>query len=219
MTLRFVSRLATGLLFLLAASSARAQLPGKVETRPLHVVWQAGVPRVSYSARDFADAKVQKKLQNGLPQTLVVRVYAFRERGDDPIAVSAQSCRVVYDLWEGVFRIARQTEQSDKTLSAKSMEGVLSQCLQGQNVPLGDASTWDEQRGKPVYFAVMAELNPLSRDTVQRIRRWLARPSGNQLDGNAFFGSFVSIFVSRRMGEAEKTLAFRSGSAVVPPLP
>ena len=64
---------------------------------------------------------------------------------------------------------------------------------------------------------MIVELNPMSQDTVQRIRRWLAQPNGNQLDGNAFFGSFVSIFVTRKMGNAEKTLTFRSELFSVPP--
>lgn len=177
----------------------------------------AAQPSLGYSARDFADGNVQKKLQSGLPQTITTRIYAYREKGKDPLAVAVLSCRVVYDLWEGVYRIARQTERTDKSLAAKSIEGVIQQCLEPKQLAFGDAQTFAKERGRRVYFAMLVELNPLSQDTVQRIRRWLARPGGSQLEGNAFFGSFVSIFVSRKLGSAEKALSFRSELLAVPP--
>lgn len=197
----------------LTCAQASAQ---NVDTRPITLTF-AEQPTLAFSAKDFANAAVQKKLQSGLPQMLIMRIYAYREHGKDPLAVTALSCRVVYDLWEGVYRIERQTEHTDKTLSAKSMDGVVQQCLDLKSFAFGDANTFAGEHGKRVYLAVIIELNPLSQDTVQRIRRWLARPGGNQLEGNAFFGSFVSIFVSRKLSSAEKTLTFRTDLIAVPP--
>jgi hypothetical protein len=99
----------------------------------------------------------------------------------------------------------------------KSLDGVIAQCLAAQATPVGDASAYKKVRGGAVYFGVVIELNPLSQDAVQRIRRWLARPTGSELSGNAFFGSFVSIFVGRKLDSAEKTLSFRSEAFGVPP--
>jgi hypothetical protein len=90
-------------------------------------------------------------------------------------------------------------------------------CLDVRALTLGAADAFDKYQGKNVYFAAIVELNPLSSDTVQRIRRWLSRSGTGQMRADAFFGSFVSIFVSRRMGSAEATLAFRSQPFVVPP--
>ena len=174
-------------------------------------------PALSFSVRDLVDNAVVKKLQSGLPQTITTRIYTFAERDRSPLTVAALSCRIVYDLWEDVYRIERQTEASDKTLTSRSLEGVLTQCLSFHNYPVGDAQLLERMRGSQVYFAVVSELNPLSPDAVQRIRRWLARPAGSELNGNAFFGSFVSIFVGRKLGEAEKVLSFRSNVHLVPP--
>jgi hypothetical protein len=193
-----------------------AQAHASVPTRNVVVTWKE-VPKLSYSARDFLDAAVRSKLQSGLPQTLVTRLYAYSEHAREPLAVGALSCRVAYDLWEGVYRVERQTERSDRTVNVKTIEAVAQQCLEAQEFALGEATSYAGERGAPVYFAIAIELNPLSQDTVQRIRRWLARPSGGELDGNAFFGSFVSIFVGRKLGSAEKTLTFRSERCVVPP--
>jgi hypothetical protein len=212
--LRRAGWLAAALLFSWA-QPVRAQ-HANVPVRPVDVAWQA-VPSLTFAMRDFVDAAVLKKLQSGLPQTLITRMYAYAEGAREPLVVSALSCRVVYDLWDGVYRIERQTESSDRTLSVKNVEGVAGQCLAVQGVPLGDAAVFSRLRGKYVYFGVVVELNPISQDTVQRIRRWLARPSGSELNGNAFFGSFVSIFVGRKLGSADKTLTFRSELFAVPP--
>ena len=187
-----------------------------VSMRAMTVVWNV-VPSVTFSVRDFLDVSVSQKLQSGLPQTLITRVYAYGERGKDPIAVSVLSCRVVYDLWENTYRIERQTEAQDKTWTVKNLDGVGRLCLELERSPLGDAKAFARIAGQRVYFAAQVELNPLSQDTVARIRRWLARPSGSQLEGNAFFGSFVSIFVSRKLGAAEKTLSIRSDLFAAPP--
>ena len=205
-------------LFALIAASGLAfgQSNGNVPIRPVNVVWQ-NVPSLSFGVRDFVDAAVLKKLQSGLPQTLVTRMYAYDEGAREPIAIGVLSCRVVYDLWDGVYRIERQTETSDRTVSVRNVEGVVQQCLALQNVPLGEAAQFSRLRGRYVYFGAVVELNPLSPDTIQRIRRWLARPSGSELNGNAFFGSFVSIFVGRKLGAADKTLSFRSELFAVPP--
>ncbi|HMI92954.1 MAG TPA: hypothetical protein VK509_16375, partial [Polyangiales bacterium] len=94
---------------------------------------------------------------------------------------------------------------------------VMNACLDVRAMALGDATAFGKYRGRSIYFAAIIELNPVSPDTVQRIRRWLSKSNGSQLRGDAFFGSFVSIFVSRRMGSAEHTLAFRSATYSVPP--
>jgi len=189
-----------------------------VSIRSMTVAWST-VPAVSVSVRDFLDVAVSQKLQSGLPQTLVTRVYAYSERGKDPLAVGVLSCRVAYDLWENTYRIERQTETQDKTWTVKNLDAVGKLCLELDRWPLGDPKSFARFSGQRVYFAAVVELNPLSQDTVARIRRWLARPSGSQLEGNAFFGSFVSIFVSRKLGAAEKTFGVRSELFIAPAAP
>lgn len=204
-------------LFLLGLGSAQAfgQAPIAIATRVMNVFWGL-VPSVSFSVRDFLDTAVSQKLQSGLPQTVVTRLYAYTEKGRDPLAVGVLSCRVAYDLWENTYRIERQTETQDKTYTVKNLDAVGRLCLEADKWPLGETKSYARVNGQRVYFAAVVELNPLSQDTVARIRRWLARPSGTQLEGNAFFGSFVSIFVSRKLGAAEKTLSVRSDLFTAP---
>ena len=207
-------RSALGVALSLLAATALAD--PAVPTRPMLVQWSGHLPKLSFSAEDFVTASVAEKLGSGLPQRIVTRVYAYPERGQQPLAVSVVSCRVVYDLWEGVYRVEEQTASDDRSRTVPDLKGVVQSCLNVRLMALGDGTIFGRHHGKRVYFGAIIELNPLSPDTVQRIRRWLSRSGAGQLRGDAFFGSFVSIFVSRKLGSAEHTLAFRSPTFIVP---
>ena len=200
---------------LLATAPAAAQ---RAAVRRTGVHWRGGVPTIDVSVRDLANSTaVRRKLTGGLPQLLVVRVVAYPQRSSPKaIAPAFRSCRVVYDLWEETFRVELATDSSDKTVIVRSVDEVLDRCLVFRDMPVGRAADYVGRRDAAVYFAVLAELNPLSVDTVQRIRRWIARPSGDKMEGEAFFGSFVSLFVNQRIGQAERTIRFRSQPAPTP---
>jgi hypothetical protein len=194
-------------------SRAVAQVP----ERRVGVRFEGGVPRIDVSVADFAsDVETRRKLESGLPQTLVLRTYAYVEGVEAPVAVSARSCRVVYDLWETRFRVQVASESGDQSTTLASVDDVVRRCLVAERLPIGTSAAWGPHRGRRAYFAVLAELNPLTPDTVQRIRRWIAHPQRGRVDRDSFFGSFVSLFVNRGIGAAERTLRFRSQELVVP---
>lgn len=197
----------------LLPAGVRAQ---EVPERRLGVHFEAGSPRLDFSAIDLADRSVREKLRSGLAQQLVLRIYAYAA-GRDPIAVSVRSCRVTFDLWEEVYRVELHDVRGDRNESHSSLRGVLQRCLRAERVRVGRASDYAALAGEEVYFAVLVELNPLSPDTVHRLRRWLSRPAGGgRVGGEAFFGSFVSLFVNRQIGAAERTRRFRSQRVTVP---
>ena len=186
--------------------------------RPVKADWSRKVPAITFWAQDFADSAVRQRLKSGLPQTLVTRVYSYRE-GDDnkPVAISILSCRVVYDLWGETFQVQLQKVDDTRVLFAESAEAVARLCLIPNNLMVGTKADYAKLRGKALYFAVIVEFNPMSDSTVERVRRWIARSGeSGQLTSDAFFGSFVSIFVGRKMGSAERTLRFRSPAVWVP---
>lgn len=193
----------------LVPSASRAQ--EEPAQRHVGVHWVDGAPAVDFSALDLADRAMREKLASGLPQTLVMRVYAYAESGQ-PIAMAPRSCRVTYDLWEEVYRVQVEEAGVDRVESFRGLDGVLRRCLVARRFAVGAASDYAARGGQPIYFAAIVELNPLSPDTVHRLRRWLARPAGGGRvgGGEAFFGSFVSLFVNRRIGSAERVLRFRS---------
>jgi hypothetical protein len=204
--------LARALARVCVAVTAFAQLA----TRTVGIAFEPLPPRVSYSAADFATSTVRTRLSSGLPQTLVVRTYAYATGSSAPLAVSVRSCRVVYDLWEEVYRLDVRTERSDRAIVLRSIDEVVQGCLVVDHVPVGDAAAWSAHRGDHVTFSALVELNPLTPDTVERIRGWLTRPEGSAAPEDAFYGSFVSLFVNRQIGAAEHSIAFHSQDVVVP---
>lgn len=194
-----------------------APVEAQVQERRLGVRFEEGVPLVDVSVADFAsDPEVRHKLESGLPQTLLFRAYAYAGGAEAPIAVAARSCRVVYDLWEERYRVQLTSERSSETLTVARYEDVVERCLVAHRVPIGTRAAWSSSSGQRAYVAMLVELNPLTPDTVQRIRRWLARPQRGHVDSDSFFGSFVSLFVNRRIGDAERALRFRSQEFAVP---
>src|ERR1041385_5806331 len=79
--------------------------PQALPQRSAQVVLDGGIVKITMSYREVVDAEITKKLLSGLPTVIAMRVYVFREAGGDPIALTAKTCRIVYDLWDEVFRI------------------------------------------------------------------------------------------------------------------
>jgi hypothetical protein len=200
----------------LASTAPPAQAQGNLPIRPVKMRFEAETLRLSFAVDDFVDAKVEEKLESGLPQTLITRVVAYAEGETRARAATAVSCRVVYDLWEGSYRVERQLEGSEELLRAKDVASVVGLCLSATQLSLGSGSYLAKLRGKEIFIVVSVDLNPVSTETVKRIQRWLAKPGGNDLEGNAFFGSFVGIFVGRDLGEPDKRFTFRSAAIRVP---
>lgn len=202
-----------GLVLLPPLHAEAQQVPG----RTLGVRWHDGVPYLYFSARDLANTVVRRKLESGLPQTLVMRVYAYRASDPStPIAAAPQSCRVTKDFLEDRYRVQLQTPGGDTTESISTLDGVIRRCLEVRGILVGARSGWARLHGQRIYFAVLIEFNPLSPNTVRRIRRWLANSGGGPVQNDAFFGSFVSLFVNRRIGAAEHALSFQSQPVRVP---
>jgi len=221
------SRLARAGLFACAAAlspaAARAdpppappKTPAALPQRAAQLVSEKNVVKLTVGFRDVIDAQIAKKLQSGLPTVVTMRGYLFRESGGDPIALTAKSCRIVYDLWDEVFRIQLAQPGGPTSAVAVNVEGVLRNCCEARKLPLVDGSLL--RAGTRYFVATLVEVNPVSQDMLDRIKRWVTRPNGSNAigPGDSLFGSFVGLFVAR-IGDADKKLAFRTPAFLPPP--
>lgn len=193
---------------LLLTVSALAQRD--VPERKVGVHFRDGQARLWFSARDLLSVRSEAKLASGLPQTIQLRVYAYRERQRRAISFAARSCRVTYDLWQEKYRVERMDTEAVSRFSTTDLRVVRERCLSFRDYAVGTPEEFADVGDRRMHFAVLAELNPMSEETARSIRRWLAQPAGRHNDGNAFFGSFVSLFVSPEVGQAERIVKFRS---------
>lgn len=202
-----------------APSAARAEdalkTPSQLTQRTATLAVEKKNVVMTVAYRDAVDAAIQKKLLSGLPTTIAMRGYVFKDGGTDPVALAAKSCKVVYDLWDEVFRITITQAGAQTTTVAVNVEGVLRNCAEAKKLPIMErASMKDTQK---YFVAAIVEVNPISADMLDRIKRWVTRPNGSTSlsSSDSLFGSFVGLFVTR-IQAADKRVQFRS-QAFLPP--
>lgn len=198
-----------------AEDDATPKTPAALPARAAQIALDDRLVTFTVSFRDVVDAEISKKLQSGLPTVLTMRGYVFPEAGGDPIALTAKSCRIVYDLWDEVFRIQLTQPGGQSSAVAVNVEGVLRNCGEAKKMPLAARALMGD---KARYFvAVLVEVNPVSPEMLDRIKKWVTRPAGGSAigPGDSLFGSFVGLFVAK-VGDADKKLAFRT-QAFSPP--
>lgn len=218
-----LAKLAAGFALVLAAASARAEEspppePRKLPARAATVALDDRVVRITVGYRDVLDVAMRKRLTSGLPTVVVLRGYVLRENGGDPVALVVKTCRVVYDLWDEIFRVElTQTGALAVNTVAVNVEGVLRNCTELRRAVLMDRALMNDQTR--YFMAALVEVNPISAEMLDRIQRWVARPAGSTRlgPGDALFGSFIGLFVAR-IGDADRQLAFRT-EGFLPPAP
>lgn len=198
-----------------AEDDATPKTPAALPARVAQIALDDRLVTFTVGFRDVVDAEISKKLQSGLPTVLTMRGYVFPEAGGDPIALTAKSCRIVYDLWDEVFRIQLMQPGGQSSAVAVNVEGVLRNCGEAKKMPLAARALMGDTAR--YFVAVLVEVNPVSPEMLDRIKKWVTRPAGGSAigPGDSLFGSFVGLFVAK-VGDADKKLAFRT-QAFSPP--
>jgi hypothetical protein len=202
-----------------APAAARADdeptKPQALPVRPAQIALEQGVVKISETFRDVIDAEITRKLLSGLPTVVTMRGYLYAESGSSPIALAARSCRVIYDTWDDVFDIRLVQPGGSSQTAAANVEGVLRNCCDVKKLPLVDRALLAS--GVRYFVTTMVEINPVSQEMLDRIKRWVTRPNGGSGigPGDSLFGSFVGLFVAR-IRDADRKLAFRSASFTPP---
>jgi hypothetical protein len=176
--------------------------------------------RASFSYRDVldSDAGLVKKLSSGLPMVIAMRAYVYREGEDTPVALAPRVCRVVYDIWDEVYRI-HVSEPSPPPPTpperdqAAVLDGVFRICTEPKDLAVVKRGLLTA--GASYFLGVVVDVNPVSPQMVQQMQQWMARPTGSTGIGpaDALFGSFLQLF-ARQIPTSDKTLKFRTDSVV-----
>lgn len=220
---RLLPAVALGVAVTAAGATVRAQgvptTPGKLPERTAVYTRNAETRAVeaTFSYRDVVDGDVRKKLQSGLTTVIVLAGGIFRADGDgSPVPGTGiwQSCRVTFDVWNEVYRLQIGRAEGEGKSVAVNIEGVLRRCTEVRKLPLqGQLAP-----GTRYFLAATVEVNPVSQEMLEQIRRWVSRPPGSSAGspGDSLFGSFVGLFVAR-IGKADRTLSFRTQTFAPPP--
>jgi hypothetical protein len=164
---------------------------------------------VAATFTDVFDAELLEKMASDFAQTVFVRVYLHRAGERDALWNANATHRVVYAMWDEVYLVRLRDPRGERNLRFASRAEALKAVTALQDFPVAPLGV--VAPGTDHHLEVIVDVNPVAPELLVQVRRWLARPRGEKVTGDAsFFGSFVSVFVNPRIADADRTLRFRS---------
>ena len=152
------------------------------------------------------DEPAFRALRSGFPSTIVIRLWVFPRDSNAIVQFTPMIRSVVYDIWDEIYTVQLETGSKVKV---KSPAEALKLLTTLEDIPV--AKLADLPYEDVFVLAMRIDLNPVSKETLAEVRRWLSQGTGGGLDrGGAFFGSFVSVFVNPKIAEADRVLRLRS---------
>lgn len=155
------------------------------------------------------DSAAYEALSSGFPSTIVIATAVYPRDGSDPITVGKEIRTVVYDLWDEQYIIRVDGATGRKTKKVKYRAEALKLITAVEDMPI--AQLGDIPFDDIFFLRITVQLNPVSKETLAEVRRWLSQGTGGGLDrGGVFFGSFVAVFVNPKIADADRVLRIRS---------
>lgn len=163
----------------------------------------------SVSISKLFDRAAYEALDSGFTSTVVVRMWVYPKDSTDPVSFMLVQRQVLYNLWDEVYELKFEDPAGRRVFKEKRKAEALKRLTNLDDIPI--ARLADLPYGDVFLLAMEVELNPVSKETLAQVRRWLSQGTGGGLDrGGAFFGSFVSVFVNPKIAEADRALRIRS---------
>jgi hypothetical protein len=209
--------LAFALTSVISPTRARAQDDSEgIVTREAHFDWDAdtGLLYLDILFRDIVDPNLQSKLSRGLPTTIVLTAAVYRAGSAAPLSTTAQTCKVTWHVWEEAYLVEVLRPGSTRQSWTTTAEGVIRRCTEVRHLLAGDATQIPQRTA--LVAAGKIQVNPVSAELLQKIKRWVMRPSatGTAAPGDALFSTFTGLFL-QRIGDAERQQKFTT-LALVP---
>jgi hypothetical protein len=162
------------------------------------------------------DTAAYEALNTGIPSTVVIRIQIAPRESDAPVAEQLIQRSVVYDVWDEIYTLRLDQPGGRKTLKVKYRAEALKWLTAIDDLPIAKLGVLPIDQ--VFVLKMVVELNPVSRETLAEVRRWLSQGNGGGLDrGGAFFGSFVSVFYNPKIADADRVLRIRSQPFFRPP--
>jgi hypothetical protein len=155
------------------------------------------------------DTSAYEALSTGIASTVVIRIQVTPQNSNDPIAEQLIERSVVYDVWDEIYTLRLDQPGGAKTIKVKYRAEALKWLTAIDDLPIARLAVLPVDQ--VFVLKMVVELNPVSKETLAEVRRWLSQGAGGGLDrGGAFFGSFVSVFYNPKIAEADRVLRIRS---------
>ena len=194
---------------LLAAPPAQAA----PRTGPLRaeVVVAGGRATATLDLAPAFDPALGRRLGNGLTNVVAVLVVVVPEAGGPPAATVARVAEVLFDVWDETYAVAlRDSRRGGLERHAVPHDEALRRLLADAGpVDLGPAGLLPPGGFR---LEVRVEVNPISRELMQRTRELLANPasSGRPGAGSRSVLGAVAGYLLRDPGPGDDLILLRS---------
>jgi len=196
-------------LAMLVALPAHADDDEKPEVQKMRFVERGDLLHVTASISKLFDRAAYEALDSGFTSTVIVRMWIYPREATQPVAFMLVQRQVLYNLWDEVYELKFEDPGGRRIVKEKRKAEALKRLASLDDISI--ARLADLPFGQVFLLAMEVELNPVSKETLTQVRRWLSQGTGGGLDrGGAFFGSFVSVFVNPKIAEADRVIRIRS---------
>ena len=155
------------------------------------------------------DAAAYDALTSGIPSTVVIRIQITPRDSNDAVFELLIRRSVAYDVWDEVYKMRLEEPGSTVDYKVKFHADALKWLTAIDDLPVAPLSALPVD--KVFVLRLVVELNPVSKETLAEVRRWLSQGNSGGLDrGGTFFGSFVSVFYNPKIAEADRVLRLYS---------
>ncbi|HSS03133.1 MAG TPA: hypothetical protein VLM79_38990 [Kofleriaceae bacterium] len=162
------------------------------------------------------DAPTYEALSSGISSTVVIRIQITPRDSDTPVAEQLIRRSVVFDVWDEIYTLEIDQPGGARKVKLKYRAEALKWLTAIDDLPVARLAVLPYEQ--VFVLKMVVELNPVSKETLAEVRRWLSQGAGGGLDrGGAFFGSFVSVFYNPKIADADRVLRIRSQPFFRPP--
>jgi len=196
---------ALALAVMVTAGIARAD-DDKIEIQKMRFVERGDVLTVTAPPlTKLFDNAAYDALDDGPVSTVIIRIWVYAQGSTQPVGGAALQRQVSYEPWDEIFYL----NIDGKKFKEKRKADALKRLTAVDDLVVARLSQLPFDQ--IFLLAMQVELNPVSKETLAEVRRWLSQGNGGGLDrGGAFFGSFVSVFVNPKIPEADRVLRVQS---------
>jgi hypothetical protein len=154
---------------LAGAHDAPRTLPGAIQAR-------AGRLLVTLDLAPAFPPDFRRQLSNGLTNIIALHVALVPERGEVPAALWGREVDVLYDVWDETYGVTVKDPASPagRTTRFRAFEDLRAFLTQARDVDLGPLAELDRSRW---VVQTRVELNPVSKELLERTRELIANPA------------------------------------------
>jgi len=191
---------------LLVTGVARADDDDLPQLQKMKFVERGDSLYVTTSIGKLFDFEAFQGLKSGFASTVAIQIWVYPKDSREPIAITTLVRSAVWDIWDEIYTV--KTCKTCPAQKVKSPAEALKLLTSVDDFPV--AKLADIPYDDIYYLALRADLNPVSKETLTEVRRWLSQSSGGIDRGGVFFGSFVSAFVNPKIAPADRVLRVQS---------